>query len=84
MYSYTPRGVCSRQINMDITDGVITHVDFVGGCPGNLKAISRLVEGRSVEEVIELLDGLTCDSKPTSCSDQMVQGLKAIVAAQAE
>ena len=84
MYSYIPRGVCSREIHMDVEDGVIKHVDFVGGCPGNLAAISKLVQGRPVDEVIDLLDGLKCGTKSTSCSDQMVQGLKAVREAQAQ
>ncbi len=71
MYSFTTRGTCSRQIDFDIEDGVISYVKFYGGCNGNLKAISKLVVGKKPEEVIELLKGITCGFKDTSCPDQL-------------
>ena len=57
-------------------DGTIRHVEFVGGCHGNLQGISRLVEGMPVEEAIRRLDGIRCGGKPTSCPDQLAQALK--------
>lgn len=81
-FSYTPRGVCSRQINVELDGDIIEHVDFVGGCNGNLKAIGKLVQGKSVEEVASLLEGNTCGPRPTSCTDQMVKALRAARAAQ--
>ncbi|MDD6729370.1 TIGR03905 family TSCPD domain-containing protein [Hugonella massiliensis] len=81
-FSYTPRGVCSRQINVELDGDIIEHVDFVGGCNGNLKAIGKLVQGKSVEEVAALLEGNTCGPRPTSCTDQMVKALRAARAAQ--
>ena len=81
-FSYTPRGVCSRQINVELDGDIIEHVDFVGGCNGNLKAIGKLVQGKSVEEVAVLLEGNTCGPRPTSCTDQMVKALRAARAAQ--
>ena len=81
-FSYTPRGVCSRQINVELDGDIIEHVDFVGGCNGNLKAIGKLVQGKSVEEVAALLEGNTCGPRPTGCTDQMVKALRAARAAQ--
>lgn len=81
-YTYTPRGVCSRQINVELDDDTIEHVDFVGGCNGNLKAIGKLVKGKSVDEVAQILEGNTCGPRPTSCADQMVKALRAAQQAQ--
>ncbi|MCC6109032.1 MAG: TIGR03905 family TSCPD domain-containing protein [Denitrobacterium sp.] len=81
-YTYTPRGVCSRQINVELDGDTIEHVDFVGGCNGNLKAIGKLVKGKSVDEVAQILEGNTCGPRPTSCADQMVKALRAAQQAQ--
>lgn len=59
MYSYTPRGVCSREIRIDLDGDQVSHVEFVGGCDGNLKAVSKLIEGMTVEEVAAVLEGAT-------------------------
>ena len=69
-YEFYPRGVCARRINFDINDGIVSNVVFMGGCNGNLKAISRLVEGKPAAEIAEVLKGNTCGGKPTSCADQ--------------
>lgn len=76
MYTYTPRGVCPRAINIELDGDIVSHVDFEGGCNGNLKAISMVVEGMTVDEVAELFEGNTCGRKPTSCVDQLVKGLR--------
>ncbi|BDE96407.1 TIGR03905 family TSCPD domain-containing protein [Raoultibacter timonensis] len=76
MYTYTPRGVCPRAINIELDGDIVSHVDFEGGCNGNLKAISKVVEGMTVDEVAELFEGNTCGRKPTSCVDQLVKGLR--------
>ena len=76
-YAYTPKGVCSRKINFEIEDGVVKNVSFTGGCNGNLKGISALVEGMEVEEAINRLEGITCGMKLTSCPDQFSKALKA-------
>ncbi|MCI9130068.1 MAG: TIGR03905 family TSCPD domain-containing protein [Eggerthellaceae bacterium] len=73
---FKPRGVCSKNIHIDVEDGIIQEVTFTGGCDGNLKAISKLVQGKTVDEIAELLEGNTCGPRFTSCADQMVQGLK--------
>lgn len=63
MYSYTPAGVCSQQIFFDL-DGGVVNVRFIGGCPGNLQGISRLVEGMDASDVIQRLEGIQCGGKP--------------------
>ena len=70
-YSYRTYGVCSVQINFDLDDDVVTNVEFIGGCNGNLKAISKLVNGMTVEQIEGYLKGNTCGYKPTSCADQL-------------
>ena len=75
-FSYLPQGVCSRKFNFDVEDGVIRSVEIIGGCPGNLFGISRLIEGMKVDEVIRRFEGISCAGKPTSCPDQIAQALK--------
>lgn len=77
MYTFTPRGVCCRAINIEVDGDTIKHVDFMGGCDGNLRAISKVVEGMTVDQVATLWEGNTCGRKTTSCADQLVQGLRA-------
>lgn len=72
---FSPKGVCSIQIDFDIEDGKIYNVKYVGGCNGNLKAIGRLVEGRDAKEVADILRGNTCGMKPTSCADQLAKAI---------
>ena len=70
-------GVCARKITFEIdNEGKVRNVSFLGGCPGNLKAISKLVEGMDAAKVVELLDGNTCGMKTTSCGDQLAKALK--------
>ena len=75
-YEYKTKGTCSQSITFSIEDGVVKDVQFFGGCNGNLKGISSLVDGMSVDEVIKRLEGTTCGMKPTSCPDQLAQALK--------
>ena len=75
-YTYKTQNTCSKEITFDINENIITNVEFNGGCPGNLKAISKLVEGMSVEEIEEKLLGVTCGFKSTSCSDQLAKAVK--------
>ena len=77
-YEYTPRGVCSQKMILDIEDNVVKSLKVLGGCNGNLQGISRLVEGLSVDEVIKRLEGIRCGLKPTSCPDQLANALKLI------
>ena len=80
MYSYRPRGVCSQLINFDVNDGIISNVEFFGGCNGNLKAIGKLVEGKPADEIADLLEGNTCGNRPTSCADQLSKALRLALA----
>lgn len=73
---YTPSGVCSKQISFDLdTNGRIYNVSFLGGCPGNLKAISKLLEGADAKNIAQLLQGNTCGPRQTSCADQLSKAL---------
>ncbi len=74
-YTYTPRGVCARKITFEIENGKITNVAFEGGCNGNLKAISKLIEGKDAKEISEILAGNTCGMKGTSCGDQLSKAI---------
>ena len=71
IYTYTPSGVCSRQMTVEIENGTIKHVDVLGGCNGNLKGISSLLQGMRVEDAIARLQGIRCGMRPTSCPDQL-------------
>ena len=70
-YTYRTSMVCSQQISFNIEGNVITDVSFVGGCNGNLKAVSKLVNGMTVEEIEAKLRGNLCGKRPTSCADQL-------------
>lgn len=83
-YSFTPKGVCTREIILDIEDNIVKNVEFIGGCNGNLKAISQLVKGFTVEQVAEKLSGITCGTKPSSCSDQLAKAVLEAVGAVKE
>lgn len=75
-YTYKTKGTCSKEISFDIDGNIVTNVNFVSGCPGNLAAISRLVDKMSVEEIEEKLLGNTCGNKPTSCADQLAKAVR--------
>ena len=83
--SITPlMGVCSSALQYTLTDdGCVSGVRFSGGCPGNLEALSRLLEGVPAEEAIAKLQGIQCGSKPTSCPDQLARVLKRELAGRA-
>ena len=70
-HTYRTRNTCSVAIQFDLDGNVVTNVEFMGGCNGNLKAISKLVDGMTVEQIEGYLKGNTCGSKPTSCADQL-------------
>lgn len=77
-YEFTPRGVCSQKMLIEIEDGVVRDLKVMGGCHGNLQGISSLVKGMKIEDVIAKLDGIRCGMKPTSCPDQLAKALKEI------
>lgn len=70
-YHYKTQDTCSQNIKFDIEDNVITNIEFTGGCNGNLKAITALVDGWTVEQIEEKCKGITCGRRPTSCADQL-------------
>ena len=70
-YTYKTKNVCSMQIHFDLDGNVVHNIEFLGGCNGNLKAISKLVDGMTVEQIEEKLRGNTCGPRPTSCADQL-------------
>lgn len=76
-YTYIPRGVCSRMIELEIEDDIIKSCKFIGGCNGNLQGIGALVKGMEVDEAIEKLEGIDCNGRGTSCPDQLAHALRA-------
>lgn len=76
---YYPKGTCSRRMTIAVERGMIRSLAVEGGCDGNLKGISKLVQGMKVTDAIEKLDGIRCGSKSTSCPDQFAQALKTLV-----
>ena len=76
-YTYETKNTCCRLIRFDLNDNIVTNVEFLGGgCPGNLQALPRLVEGMSVEEITKKLGGIVCGMRRTSCADQLVCAVK--------
>ena len=72
---YATQGTCSKMIGITIKDNVITDIDFVGGCQGNLTGIARLAIGLEVDDVIKRLEGINCGGRGTSCPDQLAKAL---------
>lgn len=77
-YEYTPSGVCSRKMIIEVENGIVNDLKVIGGCHGNLQGISSLVKGMKIEDVIARLEGIRCGAKPTSCPDQLARALKEI------
>ena len=75
-YEYKTKGTCSQRILFELNDGIVSNVQFIGGCNGNLQGIGKLVEGMNVDEVIARVEGISCGGRPTSCPDQLAQALK--------
>ena len=72
---YTPQRVCARKISFDLHEGKIYNLSFIGGCAGNLQAISKLVNGKDAAQVADLLRGNDCGGKGTSCADQLAHAI---------
>lgn len=81
-YTYKTKMVCSKEINFDIDGNVITNISFVGGCNGNLKAISKILDGWTVEQIEEKIKGNTCGMRTTSCADQLCLAVREAYEAQ--
>lgn len=75
-YRYTPQGVCSMQMVFEIENEIIKSLKIIGGCPGNTIGVSKLVQGREIDEVIEMLKGIPCGMRGTSCPDQVAKALE--------
>ncbi len=75
-YTYQTQGVCARQITFDIDGNVIRNIAFLGGCNGNLKALSKVLDGWTVEQIEEKLSGNLCGMKNTSCADQLAKAVR--------
>lgn len=76
---YMTQGTCSKQIDIELKDGVIDSVKFTGGCHGNLQGVSALVKGMTPQEAISRLKGIRCGMKPTSCPDQLARALEKMI-----
>ena len=79
-FTYTPTGVCSRRIDLEMEGNIIRKVTFTGGCHGNTQGISALVVGMAAEEYISRCEGIRCGPRSTSCPDQLALALKAYLA----
>ena len=74
-FSYTPSGVCSRQIELDIENDIVVGAKFIGGCSGNTQGVAALLLGMNIDEAIQRLSGIKCGMKSTSCPDQLSKAL---------
>lgn len=81
-YTYKTQNTCSQMISLDLNGDVVTNISFLGGCDGNLKAISKLVDGWTVEQIESKLAGNLCGRRPTSCADQLAKAVRAAYEAQ--
>lgn len=75
IYTYTPHGVCSKKITIELNDGIIKSCQFEGGCNGNTSGICALIAGMKAQDAIDRLEGITCGYKDTSCPDQLAHAL---------
>ena len=83
-YDYQTQGTCSQIIRFDVENNRVYNIRFFGGCDGNLKAISALVDGWTVEEIAGKLSGIHCGPRPTSCGDQLAQAVQAAACEEAK
>lgn len=72
---FTPSGVCSRKMIVEVEENIIKHVEIIGGCHGNSQGVARLCEGRDIDEVINVISGIDCRGRGTSCPDQLAKAL---------
>ncbi len=78
-YAFKPEGVCSRNITFDFRDGRVYEIHFEGGCPGNLKMISKILDGWKIEDIISMCKNNLCGNKGTSCADQLAKALETVL-----
>lgn len=75
---YQTQGTCASAIDIEVKDGIIESVKFIGGCSGNTQGVSALVKGMRTEDAISRLKGIKCGFKPTSCPDQLAKALESM------
>lgn len=78
-YKYTPVGVCSQEITIEVEGDIITRVEFLGGCAGNTAGVAALIKGMKIEEAISRIKGIDCRGRGTSCPDQLAKALEKIL-----
>ncbi len=78
-YKYKTQDTCSTEISFDLNDGIVSNIQFTGGCNGNLKALSKVLDGLPAEQITSNLSGITCGRRPTSCGDQLARAIKEAV-----
>ncbi len=76
IYEYNPVGVCSMKMIFEIEKNIVKKLKIIGGCPGNTVGVSKLIEGKNIDEIIQMLKGIPCGSKETSCPDQISKALQ--------
>lgn len=77
-YIYRPRGVCSREMRIELDGHIIKKVEFIGGCAGNTQGVARLLVGMDIDEAIKRMKGIDCGGKGTSCPDQLAIALEEV------
>ncbi len=83
MFTYYTKGTCCRAFNIELEGDVVKEIQHVGGCDGNLKAMSQIAKGMTVDQLARAWEGNTCGNKSTSCADQLVKALRAAQVEQA-
>lgn len=78
--TYKTIGTCSQVIEVSGENGTVADVRFYGGCNGNLQGISKLVKGMKYEDVIQRLNNISCNGRPTSCPDQLCRAIEQLIA----
>ena len=79
-YTIPTQNLCPRSISFSLEDGKVYNIKFHGGCPGNTKAIAKLLEGADAQYIVDMLKGNDCGGKGTSCADQLARGVEAALA----
>ena len=77
--TYKTTGTCSQAIDVEVENGIITHVKFIGGCNGNTQGVAALVTGMKATDAIEKLEGIQCGMRSTTCPDQLAKALKQLL-----
>lgn len=78
IYEFKPRGVCCQKMIIEVNDGIVGNVQFLGGCSGNTQGVGALIKGMNKDEAISRLEGIRCGFKTTSCPDQLAKALKEV------